>query len=56
MPWGPQDARRHTRKAAGGSLARLWSEVANRQLRKTGSDASAVRLANYVVKKQGRGR
>jgi len=51
MPWNPKDALRHTKKARGGSLARLWSEVANRQLRKTGSDASAVRLANYVVKR-----
>lgn len=51
MPWNAKDAVRHTKKA-GGSLARLWSEVANRQLRKTGSDASAVKLANYVVKKR----
>ena len=52
MPWSPSDASRHTKKAKGGSLAKLWSEVANRQLGKTGSEASAVRVANYVVKKK----
>lgn len=57
MPWQAGDAKRHTKKAGGGRLASLWAEVANRQLRKTGSDASAVRVANYVVKRsRARGR
>lgn len=55
MPWTGKDAKRHTKKATG-SLASLWSEVANRQLRKTGNEGQAVRVANYVVKKRrGRG-
>ena len=46
MPWTAADARGHTRKAVGGSLARLWSEVANRRLAKSGDEASAVRLGD----------
>ena len=56
MPFSSRDAKSHTKKASGGSLSKLWAEVANRQLKKTASDASAVRLANYVVKRaRGRG-
>ena len=59
MPWTGKDAKRHTKKASGegsGKLAELWSRVANERLRKGASEGSAVRQANYVVKRaRGRG-
>ena len=56
MPWGPQDAKRHTKKAGTGTLQKLWSEVANNRLRAGAGEGSAVKQANYVVKRQrGRG-
>lgn len=54
MPWTGKDAKRHTRKATG-SLAALWSKVANERLRSGTTEGSAVRQANYVVKRK-RGR
>jgi len=59
VPWNKADAKRHTKKASGasgGSLAELWARVANERLRKGASEGSAVRQANYVVKRaRGRG-
>ena len=50
MPWTSKDSKRHTKKATG-SLASVWSKVANQVLGKTGNDARAVREANAVVKR-----
>ncbi len=56
MPWTAGDAKGKTKKATSGRLASLWAEVANSALSRTGNDASAIRQANAVVKRQrGRG-
>lgn len=49
MPWLPEDAQRHTRKADTDRLRRLWAEVANSVLAETGDEGRAVRSANAVV-------
>ncbi len=51
MPWKPQDAKRHDKKAGSGKKARQWSDVANSVLRRTGNEGLAVREASGVVKK-----
>lgn len=51
MPWTKNDASKHTKKADTAKEKSAWTKVANETLKKTGSDAKAVRLANYVVKK-----
>ncbi len=51
MPWNAADAKRHTRKANTPKRARQWSKVANSVLKRGGSEGSAVRQANAVVKK-----
>lgn len=49
MPWIPDDAERHTRRADTPDLQRLWSEVANQVLEATGDEGRAIREANAVV-------
>jgi hypothetical protein len=49
MPWSPQDAERHTRKAATRALQELWAKIANETLERTGDEARAIREANSVV-------
>ena len=49
MPWRPEDAPRHTRKAETEELCRVWAEVANKTLAETGDEGRAVRTANAVV-------
>lgn len=49
MPWTPEDAERHTKKADTPALQRLWSEVANQVLETTGDEGRAIRKANAVV-------
>jgi hypothetical protein len=51
MPWRPEDAPRHTRKADTPDLCRLWSEVANSDLASTGDEGRAVRSANAAVRR-----
>jgi hypothetical protein len=46
----------HTKKASSPKKKQVWSEVANKQLDKSGDDASAIRVANYVVKGMGKGK
>lgn len=53
MPWGPEDATRHDKKARSGVAKRQWSDVANSVLSRTGDEGRAVREANAVVKKRG---
>jgi hypothetical protein len=49
MPWTPDDAERHTRKASTDELKELWAKVANECLQRTGDDGRAIREANAVV-------
>lgn len=49
MPWNPQNAARHTRKAKTSSQKRKWSAVANSALERGASEGSAIRQANSVV-------
>jgi hypothetical protein len=48
MPWTPQNAVAHNKEAVG-DKAKKWSAVANAVLSKTGSDASAIRIANSSI-------
>ena len=50
MPWSPTDAERHTRKASTEKLQRMWADVANSTLERTGNEGLAVREANGVVR------
>jgi len=56
MPWGPEDAPRHTHKADTERLCRLWAEVANSVLEETGDEGRAVRSANAAVARARRSR
>jgi uncharacterized protein YdaT len=49
MPWEPEDAPRHTRKADRPDLRQIWADVANRILAETGDEGRAIRIANAVV-------
>jgi hypothetical protein len=53
MPWTPNDAERHTHKAATAELQELWAKVANESLERTGDEGRAIREANSVVARQG---
>ena len=53
MPWGREDATRHTKKAKSAKSQRQWSHVANSMLERGASEGAAVRAANGVVKKRG---
>lgn len=51
MPWTPSDGpSRHTKKADTPKKRRQWADIANAELKKTGDDAKAIRIANGVVK------
>ena len=52
MPWTPDDAERHTHKAATPPLQALWAKVANETLERTGDEGRAIREANAVVARQ----
>jgi hypothetical protein len=50
MPWTPSDGpSRHTKKADTPKRKRMWSDVANSILERTGDEARAVRGANAKV-------
>ena len=49
MPWSPEDAKRHTKKATG-DKAKQWSKVANSELKSGKSEGDAVRIANGIVR------
>lgn len=49
MPWRPEDAARHSRKANSPERQRIWAEVANRSLARDGDEARAIRIANFVI-------
>ena len=52
MPWSPDDAERHTHKAATAPLQELWAKVANAALERLGDEGQAIREANAVVARQ----
>jgi hypothetical protein len=52
MPWTSRDASRHTKKAKSATAKRQWGHVANSELKKGRSEASAIRMANSVVKRR----
>ena len=56
MPWTPDDAKRHTRKATTEELKQLWAKVANESLERTGDEGRAIREANAVVARQSEAR
>jgi hypothetical protein len=49
MPWTPNDAPSHTKRATTEAARRLWAEVANQVLERTGDEGRAVREANAVI-------
>lgn len=49
MPWTPDDAERHTRKATTWELKELWARIANDCLERTGNEGRAIREANAVI-------
>lgn len=51
MPWTPDDAQRHTKKARNRKLRSTWSKTANSVLEETGDEGYAVRVANSAVRK-----
>lgn len=53
MPWGSEDAHRHTHKANTSKKKRQWSHVANAALARGESEGSAIRQANAVVARSG---
>ena len=55
MPWGPGDAKRHTKKATSPKAQRQWADVADSALKRGQSEGSAIRQANAVVKRRKRG-
>lgn len=54
MPWNPDDAKRHSKKASSPKKQRQWAAVANSTLKHGASEGSAIRQANAVVKKHKR--
>lgn len=51
MPWTASQAKKHTRRAGTPKKRRMWRDVANAVLEKTGDDGRAIKIANSVVKK-----
>ena len=49
MPWRPDDATSHTKKAATEKAKRQWAEIANQVLEQTGDEGRAIREANAVI-------
>jgi len=53
MPWTPASGpARHTHKAKTKNQKKMWSDIANSVLSKTGDEARAVRTANGVLKRR----
>jgi hypothetical protein len=52
MPWTPEQASKHDKKATSPIEKRQWSDVANSILKRTGDDARAIRGANSVLAKR----
>lgn len=54
MPWTPDDAPSHTKKATSETAKRRWAEIANQVLERTGDEGRAIREANAVVARMAR--
>ena len=54
MPWTAKSATKHTKKAKSPKKKRMWADVANSVLMRTGNEGRAVRSANAAVAKRGR--
>lgn len=54
MPWTAADASSSTKKAKSSKAKKQWAAVANAELKETGDDAKAKRIANGVIKKRGK--
>ena len=54
MPWTPDDATSHTKKAATQKTKRQWAEIANQVLERTGDEGRAIREANAVIARTAR--
>lgn len=52
MPWDPDDASKHTKKAKSPKAKRQFADVANSALKRGASEGSAIRQANAVVAKR----
>ena len=50
MPWSGKDAKKKTKKADTPAKRKRWANIANDVLKKTGDDASAVKIANAAMK------
>ncbi len=51
MPWSSKDALEHTKAARSAAEQKLWSAVANKVLKETGSDSSAIKIANSQIRR-----
>ncbi len=51
MPWSPSDSRSKTHLADSTRRQKMWAEVANNALQRTGDDATAVQEANGVIRR-----
>lgn len=49
MPWNPDDATKHTKKASTPKKRKQWSTVANAAREEYGDDATAIKVANAAV-------
>lgn len=56
MPWTAKDVPGKTKKATTAKRKRQWVDVANSALKRTGNEATAIKMANGVVAKQVRKR
>lgn len=54
MPWTAADAERHTHQLRSEKQKRVWADVANSVLKRTGNEGRAVRTANGVAKRGGK--
>ena len=52
MPWKPVEATRFTKKAKSKTAEKQWSIVADSALARGESDATAIKMANAVVKRR----
>ena len=52
MPWTPEDATRHTKKANTPKKRRMWADIATRLKEAGKPDSEVVTIANGVIKKR----
>ena len=50
VTWKPKDARKYSNDVATFEKRKLWAEIANDELGKTGDEGYAIRAANEAVK------